>query len=48
MFASQARRLILKRKLRLSPRNKDLDIDLDLISRNIDFGDWKLLYHLLR
>ena len=47
VFASPARKIIIKRKLRLCPR-KDFKIDVDLICRNLDYGDWKLLYHLLK
>jgi len=41
---------ILKRKLQTAPGFKVIlmDIDLNLILDNISFGDWKLLYHLLR
>ena len=42
------RKTILKRKLNKSPKRDHLEVDLDLIVKNFNFGDWKLLYHLLR
>ena len=42
------RKTILKRKINKSPNRNHLDIDIDLIVKNFNFGDWKLLYHLLR
>ena len=42
------RKTILKRKLDKSPNRNHLEVDLDLIVKNFNFGDWKLLYHLLR
>ena len=41
---------ILKRKLSRSPkyRVEKLDIDIPLICRHLDHGDWILYYHLLR
>ena len=42
------RKTILKRKINKSPNRNHLDIDVDLIVKNFNFGDWKLLYHLLR
>ena len=48
VFAFTARRTILHRKLRMSPKRDNLKVDLNLILENFDFGDWKLMYHLLQ
>lgn len=48
IFNVSARKLIIRRKLRLSPRKNNLKIDVNLIVSKIDYADWKLLYHLLR
>lgn len=50
MFNDRARRIIISRKLRIGPKSKrgKCRIDINLIADNLDFGDWKLLYHLLR
>lgn len=42
--------MILNRKLATAPGFKvaTMEIDLALISRSVSFGDWKLLYHLIR
>lgn len=44
------RRMILRRKLHTVPKFKIavMDIDITAILDNISFGDWKLLYSLLR
>jgi len=47
VFARGVRKTILKRKINKSPNRNHLDIDIDLIVKNFNFGDWKLLYHLL-
>merc|ERR1719468_457116 len=48
IFNYKAKVIIIRRKLRLSPRKNNLNIDVNLICKHLDFGDWKLLYHLLR
>lgn len=48
VFVSSARRMILRRKLMTSTNRDSIKVDLDLILNNLDFGDWKLLYHLMR
>lgn len=48
IFTTRARRIIIKRKLKMGPKRFNSNIDVDLIVNNIDFGDWKLLYHLMR
>ena len=48
IFARRARRMIIQRKLRFSPVNNKLKIDVKLIVDTIDYGDWKLIYHILR
>jgi hypothetical protein len=47
-FAHASRKMIIKRKLKLSTKKDMLKIDVDLIVNNLDFADWKLFYHLLR
>jgi len=44
------RHTILKRKFRTAPifKTMQLDIDMRLILRNVSYGDWKLLFHILR
>jgi len=44
------RQMILFRKLKTAPKFKtdQMNIDVDFVSRNCSFGDWKLLYHLIR
>ena len=37
----------MRRKINQSPKKDHLDIDVDLIVKNFNFGDWKLLYHLM-
>ena len=32
----------------MNPKKDNLDIDVDLVVNNVDYGDWKLIYHLLR
>ena len=34
--------------MRLSPKRNRLNVDVNLITECLDFGDWKLVYHLLR
>jgi len=48
IFSARARRIIIKRKLSISPRKNNLKIDVDLIIKTLDFGDWKLFYQLLK
>ena len=48
IFTLRARKQIIIRKLRLSPKRNRLNVDVDLITGCLDFGDWKLVYHLLR
>ena len=69
IFVGKARRIILRRKLRLgyyiqklnyrltprliqcfsfSKRGRQMKIDIPLIARKLKFGDWKLVYHLLK
>lgn len=48
VFLSSAKSIIIRRKLRLSPKHKTLKVDVNFLCRNMDFGDWKLLYHLLK
>jgi len=47
---SQVRWVIIKRKLQTAPKFKlaEMTIDIDLIARSMSYGDWKLLYHILR
>lgn len=42
------RKIILGRKIRMIPKRAALSIDIDLIVDNLDSGDWKVFYHLLR
>lgn len=44
------RSTILRRKFRTAPifKTLQLDIDMKLILRNLSYGDWKLLFHILR
>ena len=42
------RKTIIRRKLRQSPNRDHLKVDVDMIVKNFNFADWKLLYHLLR
>ena len=48
IFTLRARKQIIIRKLRLSPKRNRLNVDVNLITECLDFGDWKLVYHLLR
>lgn len=48
VFTDRARKQIIIRKLRLSPRRNKLKVDVNLIVTCLDYGDWKLVYHLLR
>ena len=48
VFTERARKQIIIRKLRLSPRRNKLNVDVNLIVNFIDYGDWKLMYHILR
>jgi len=50
VFSDTARKTIIYRKLRTSPKRNEhkRNVDIDLICRHMQFGDWKLLYHLLR
>merc|ERR1712004_148448 len=48
IFTLRARKQIIIRKLRLSPKRDRLNVDVNLITECLDFGDWKLVYHLLR
>merc|ERR1712029_1025584 len=50
IWFDSVRLIILKRKLSRSPkyRVEKLDIDIPLICRHLDHGDWILYYHLLR
>ena len=44
----RARKQIIYRKLRLSPKRNRLNVDVNLITDCLDYGDWKLVYHILR
>jgi len=50
IWFESVRLVILKRKLRRSPKYKveKLHIDIPLICRHLEHGDWILYYHLLR
>ena len=50
MWFDSARDMILRRKLRTSPKHKvaKLDIDIGLICRSTSYGDWMLFYQLIR
>jgi len=50
IFQSSARAVIVAKKLRINPNREKYrrKIDKYLIVRNLDFGDWKLFYHILR
>ena len=53
VFTLRARKEIMFRKLKMSPKYKltpkqKLKGQVDLITAELDFGDWKLVYHLLR
>lgn len=49
IFNKTAWKIIMHRKLRMSPKkNYNPKINLNLIIQNIDFGDWKLIYQLMR
>ncbi|XP_040571919.2 LOW QUALITY PROTEIN: innexin inx2-like [Lepeophtheirus salmonis] len=48
LLSIRSRRMIIKRKLRLSPNRDKLDVDVDLIVDFLTASDWKLLYHILR
>jgi len=48
VFTLRARNIIIKRKLWLNPKKDNLKIDVPLIVSSLDFGDWKLVYHLLK
>ena len=53
VFTLRARKEIMFRKLKMSPKYKltpkqKLKGQVDLITAKLDFGDWKLVYHLLR
>jgi len=47
-FSFRSRRVIIKRKLWLNPKKNNFNINVNLIVNFLDFGDWKLLYHLMR
>ena len=50
MWFDAARDMIMRRKLRTSPKHKvsKLDIDIGLICRNTSYGDWMLFYQLIK
>ena len=48
IFTMRARKQIIYRKLRLSPKRNRLNVDVNLITDCLDYGDWKLVYHILR
>lgn len=48
IFNKTAWRIIMNRKLRLAPRKESPNIDQKLILSQFDFGDWKLVYQLMK
>merc|ERR1711902_387611 len=49
IFNKSAWKIIMGRKLRMSPRKfYNPKININLIVENLDFGDWKLIYQVLR
>jgi len=50
MWFDGAREMILRRKLRTSPKHKlkKLNIDIGFICRQLSYGDWMVCYHLIK
>merc|ERR1719350_181344 len=48
IFNKAAWRIIINRKLRMSPKKKSHKVDVNLICNELDFGDWKLIYQVMR
>jgi len=48
IFNKTSWRIILNRKLQTSPRKKSHKVDVKLICNELDFGDWKLIYQVMR
>ena len=49
IFNKSAWKIIMGRKLRMSPKKfYNPKININLIVENMDFGDWKLIYQVMR